>query len=364
MRVTISGRNVSNDNKVLVIAEAGINHDGKLEQAFKLIDMAADAGADIVKFQLFTAEHMYPMNAGKIRTSNGKDTDIYPLIKDMELPENWIRLLIQKCNDRGVGFLCTTCDEVSTDILSKYSVDSFKIASSEITYIPLLRHVAMTGKTIILSEGAANMAEICEAIDTIKEVGNNRIVLMHCTAEYPAKLSDCNTNIIETYRRIFPDLIIGFSDHTIEPSLAPQQAILKGAKIIEKHITINRNLPGADHSFSLEYSDLKQLVHDVRYAEQHPDKIAYDAIIGGRTNKVVLDEEKHLRSFVHRGIFAFRDIKAGDRLNADNIVVLRPGNCENGIEPKFYNMLIDNKVRVNKDIESNQPIKWEDVLNI
>ena len=140
--------------------------------------------------------------------------------------------------------------------------------------------------------------------------------------------------------------------------------LLKGAKIIEKHITINRNLPGADHSFSLEYSDLKQLVHDVRYAEQHPDKIAYDAIIGGRTNKVVLDEEKHLRSFVHRGIFAFRDIKAGDRLNADNIVVLRPGNCENGIEPKFYNMLIDNKVRVNKDIESNQPIKWEDVLNI
>ena len=133
MRVTISGRNVSNDNKVLVIAEAGINHDGKLEQAFKLIDMAADAGADIVKFQLFTAEHMYPMNAGKIRTSNGKDTDIYPLIKDMELPENWIRLLIQKCNDRGVGFLCTTCDEVSTDILSKYSVDSFKIASSTIS---------------------------------------------------------------------------------------------------------------------------------------------------------------------------------------------------------------------------------------
>lgn len=364
MQVTIGGRNASNDGKVLIIAEAGINHDGQLEQAFKLIDMAADAGADIVKFQLFTAAHMYPTGAGRIRTSNGKDTDIYSLIKDMELSEGWIPKLIQKCYDRGVGFLCTTCDEASTDILSKYDVDSFKIASSEITYIPLLQHVAMTGKTIILSEGAATMAEICEAIETLKKAGNQKIVLMHCTAEYPAKLADCNTNIIETYRLNFPDIIIGFSDHTAEPSAAPMQAILKGAKIIEKHITIDRKLPGADHSFSLEYSDLKQLVHDVRYAEQHPDKIVYDAIIGGRTNKVVLDEEKHLRSFVHRGIFAFKDIKAGDRLNADNIVVLRPGNCENGIEPKFYNMLINNKVMVNKDIISNQPIRWEDVLNI
>lgn len=363
MGITIGGKFVGNNTRTLIIAEAGINHDGKLEQAFQLIDMAADAGADVVKFQLFTATHMYPVKAGKLRTANGKDTEIYPLIKDMEVPEWWIPELIQKCKDRNVGFLCTTCDEASTKLLDKYSVDSFKIASSEITHIPLLRYTAKTGKAMVLSEGAASMAEVCNAIDAIKEIGNQKIALMHCTAEYPAKLSDCNTNIIETYRRVFPDLVIGFSDHTSDPSMAPVQAVLKGAKIIEKHITINRKLPGADHSFALEPNQLKQLVRDIRFAENHLNEIHYDAIIGGRSDKVVLEDEKKLRSFVHRCIFAFENIKKGAPLTEKNMVVLRPGNCEYGIEPKFYDMLIEKKVHVNKDIASNSPIMWNDVLN-
>ena len=364
MSIIIGGKEVSNNTKTLIIAEAGINHDGKLDQAFQLIDMAADAGADVVKFQLFTASHMYPQKAGTLRTSDGKDTEIYSLIKNMEVPEEWIPKLIKKCNERNVGFLCTTCDEDSTDLLGKYGVDSYKIASSEITHIPLLKHTAETGKTIIFSEGASNMAEICEAIDAIKETGNNNIALMHCTAEYPAKLSDCNTNIIETYRKAFPDVIIGFSDHTSEPSIAPVQAVLKGAKIIEKHITLDRNLPGADHSFALEYDHLKQLVEDIRKAEKNPESIKYDPIIGGRTDKVTLEDEKSLRNFVHRGIFAYTDIKKGELLTEKNMVVLRPGNCENGIEPRFYEMLINKKVKANKDIDSNTPIKWEDVLSI
>lgn len=363
MSITIGGRVVGNDTKTLIIAEAGINHDGKLEQAYQLIDIAADAGADVVKFQLFTAAHMYPIKAGKLRTANGMDMEIYPLIKEMEVPEEWIPKLINKCKERDIGFLCTTCDETSTDLLNKYSVDSFKIASSEITHIPLLRHTANTGKTVIFSEGAAKMSEVCEAIDAIKATGNEKIALMHCTAEYPAKLSDCNTNIIETYRRIFPDVIIGFSDHTSEPSTAPVQAILKGAKIIEKHITIDRKLPGADHSFALEYNQLKQLVQDVRFAEEHLDQIIYNDVIGGRTDKIVLDDEKKLRSFVHRGIFSYKDIKAGETLTTNNMIVLRPGNCENGIEPRFFDMLIEKKVCVNNNISSNCPIKWDDVLN-
>lgn len=364
MSITIGGKEVHKDSKTLIIAEAGINHDGKLEQAYQLIDMAANAGADVVKFQLFTAKHMYPRQAGTLRTSNGKDTEIYSLIKDMEVPEEWIPKLIRKCEERGVGFLCTTCDEASTDMLEKYGVDSFKIASSEITYIPLLQHTARTGKTIIFSEGASNMAEICEAVDAIKATGNNKVVLMHCTAEYPAKLSDCNTNIIETYKRVFPDVIMGFSDHTSEPSVAPVQAVLKGAKIIEKHITIDRKLPGADHSFALEYEHLKKLVDDIRYAEQHIEEIEYDAEIGGRTDKITLPDEEHLRTFVHRGLFAFKDIHEGEPLTSENVVVLRPGNCENGIEPRFYSLLLEKNVRVNKDIASNQSIKWDDVLNI
>lgn len=364
MSITIGGREVNNSSKVLIIAEAGINHDGKLNQAYQLIDMAADAGADVVKFQLFTAAHMYPVQAGKIRTANGKDTEIYSLIKDMEVPEEWIPKLMAKCEERGVGFLCTTCDEASTDMLAKYGVDAFKIASSEITYIPLLQHTAKTGKTVIFSEGASTMAEICEAVDAIRKTGNNQIALMHCTAEYPAKLSDCNTNVIETYRRVFPNIVIGFSDHTLEPSLAPIQAVIKGARIIEKHITIDRKLPGADHSFALEFEHLKQLVDDIRAVEQHPEVVEYDPVIGGRTDKVTLEGEMKLRAFVHRGIFAFRNIEEGEMLTADNIVVLRPGNCENGIAPRFYDLLINERVRANKRIGYNQPIKWDDVLCI
>lgn len=364
MSISIGGKLVSNKTKTLIIAEAGINHDGKLEQAFQLIDMAAKAGADVVKFQLFTAAHMYPRSAGTYRTANGKDTDIYSLIKDMEVPEYWIPQLMEKCSEQKIGFLCTTCDEDSTDLLNKYDVDAFKVASSEITYIPLLQHTAKTGKTIILSEGAANMAEICEAIYAIKESGNNQIVLMHCTAEYPAELEDCNTNIIETYHRMFPDLIIGFSDHTMEPSLAPVQAVLNGAKIIEKHITIDRKLPGADHSFALEYEQLKELVRNVRFAEDHPDRILKDEIIRGRTDKITLEGERHTRQFVHRGIFTLISLKAGDVLNRNNMVILRPGNSENGIEPQFFNMLVEKKVKVNKDISASQPIKWDDILNI
>ena len=364
MSIYISGKPVNDDSPTLIIAEAGINHDGKIEQAFKLIDVAAAAGADVVKFQLFTASHMYPKTAGLYKTANGEDAEIYSLIKDMELPETWIPRLIEKCTESGVGFLCTTCDEASTDLLSKYNVDSYKIASSEITYLPLLKHTAQYGKTIILSEGASNISEIATAIASIKEVGNDNIVLMHCTAEYPAKLEDCNVNVIETYRRLFPDLIIGFSDHTMEPSDAPIQAVLKGAKVIEKHITLDRNLPGADHCFALEPDQLKKLVDDIRYAERHISTIREDSIIGGKTDKDVLPAEESLRKFVHRGIFASKDLQKGDVLTKENMVILRPGNSENGIEPKYIDMLVDLKVKLNKDIKSNYPVKWEDILNI
>lgn len=364
MKITIGGREVSDNSPVLIIAEAGINHDGKLEQAYQLIDMAAECGADVVKFQLFTASHMYPTTAGLYKTANGENTEIYELIKNMEVREEWIPKLIAYCNKRNIGFLCTTCDEASTDILSKYGVDAFKIASSEITYIPLLKHTAKSGKTVVISEGASNLAEIAEAIYAIKEVGNDNIAIMHCTAEYPAKMEDCNVNVIKTYRYAFPDIVIGFSDHTMEPSKAPVQAVLQGAKIIEKHITLDRNLPGADHCFALERKHLKQLVDDVRYAEGHINEITVDPIIGGRTDKITLQDEEKLRRFVHRGIFASKRIERGEILSEDNMVILRPGNSENGIEPKYIELLIEKKVRVNKSIESNHPIRWEDVLYI
>ena len=329
-----------------------------------MIDVAADAGADIVKFQLFTARKMYPKSAGNFTTANGEVTDIYKLIEDVELPEEWIPQLIKKCNERGIGFLCTTCDEKSTDILNKYNVDSFKIASSEITHLPLLDYTAKKEKTMIISEGASTLKEVAEAIEVIYKTGNKDLVLMHCTAEYPAELSDCNVNVIETYKRIFPGLIIGLSDHTMPISEAPIQAVKKGAKVIEKHITLDKKLPGADHCYALEPKELKKLVYDIRQAEKKIDSIEENTIIAGKCYKEVEKGEEVENKFIHRGIFAIENIRKGEIVTTDNIAVLRPGNNPNGLEPKLYNILINNRVRVNKGICSGDPIRWQDVLNM
>lgn len=364
MECSIGGKIVSNNGPVLIIAEAGINHDGKLSQAFDLIDMAADAGADVVKFQLFTARKMYPRSAGVFKTAKGEDVDIYKLIEDVELPESWIPELIKKCNERGVGFLCTTCDEESTDILSKYDVDAYKIASSEITHLPLLQYTAQMNKTMIVSEGASTLKEVAEAVETIQSTGNNQIVLMHCTAEYPATLADCNVSLIETYKRLFPNIIIGFSDHTMPVSDAPVQAVRYGAKVIEKHITLDKNLPGADHCYALEPHELKQLVLDIRNAEKNISLIEECPLIAGKNYKIVEEGELYENKFIHRGIFAIENIKKGEFFTKDNIAVLRPGNSENGLSPKLYNVLLENMVRANRDIADSTPIKWKDILNV
>ena len=360
----IGGKKVSNATPVLIIAEAGINHDGKLEQAYELINVAAEAGADVVKFQLFTAAHMYPKTAGLYKTANGNQTEIYDLIESVELSEEWIPKLMDKCDECGVGFLCTTCDEDSTDILDRYGVDAFKIASGEITHLPLLKHTAKKGKTVIFSEGASKLYEIAEAIEVLERYGNGQIALLHCTAEYPANLKDCNIGVIRTYKRNFPEFIIGFSDHTEEPSLAPIQAIKAGAKIIEKHITLDKTLPGADHCFALEPNELRKMVKDIRYAEQNIMDIVENEEIFGRTDKVLLKGEEGLREYIHRGVFASRNIKAGELLSQDNASVLRPGNMGKGIAPKHYELLIEKHAKLNKDIEAYQPIRWEDVLFI
>lgn len=364
MGIIIGGKEVTNEGRALVVAEAGINHDSKFEQACELIESAAEAKADIVKFQLFTAKYMYPKSAGIFKTANGNEVDIYKLIEDVELPEAWIPKLMEKCKKYNLGFLCTTCDEHSTDILNNYNVDAFKIASSEITHLPLLEYTSKLNKTIILSEGAATLKDVAEAIETIQNSGNNNLVLMHCTAEYPAKLEECNLSLIETYKRIFPNIIIGFSDHTLPISTAPVQAIKWGAKVIEKHITINKALPGADHCYALEPEELKQLVRDIRYAEKHINDIQIDNTIAGKSYKYVTDGEQFENKFVHRGIFAIKRMAKGEIITKDNIAVLRPGNAQNGIEPKYYQVLIDNSVRVNKNIEDGQAITWADVLNI
>lgn len=363
----ISGNYVGSDRPAVIIAEAGINHDGKFEQALELIDIASYCGADVVKFQLFQAKKMYTPLAGNYITANGSNERIYTLLKSVEMPHKWIPELIAHCSKKNVGFLCTVCDEESGDILESYGVDSFKIASYGITHIPLLKYLSKKKKPIIISSGGATLSEVDDAIRTIRDTGNTKIVLLHCIAKYPAPLSSCNMNILTTYQKAFPNIVIGYSDHTEHPTQAPVAAVALGAKIIEKHFTLDKKLPGADHCFAVDPDGLEKMVRAIRLTESKMNSgefVDVNPVLLGTSEKKVVDIEKGLRQYAFRCMFAIKDIHKNERISIDNSAILRPGESDRGIEPYFYDGILASNAKANKDIDAGKPIKWTDILNI
>lgn len=361
--ILIGKTKVGGDNPCFVTAEIGINFDGKYEQALKLIDVAADARCNAVKFQLFSATKMYAKNAGKHKNAKGEYDDIIEVVKKGELPVDWIPQLKKYAEEKGLEFFSTVCDEEKADVLEKYGVSAFKIASYEITHIPLLRHVARKKKPIIFSCGGAEIKEISEALDVFKEEGNNEIALLHCVAQYGAELESLNLGIITTLKSAFPDIIIGYSDHSSDSIVAPKTAVALGAKIIEKHITLDRNLPGPDHSFALNPDELKLMVKTIRKTEEKIKKgeeIEIDSKILGSSERKTFEQEKD-REFTYRCVFAKKNIKKGDLFSQNNIAVLRPGENKRGLEPKYYELLIRG-YRATRDIAENKSLTWDDVL--
>jgi N-acetylneuraminate synthase len=366
-RIKVGGKFVGKNEPVLIVAEAGINHDGNYEQAIKLIDIASECGADVVKFQLFKTSKMYTKKAGEYTTAAGSRESITKLLKSVELPYEWIPKLIDYCNFKNIGFLCTVCDEESGEILDNFGVDAFKLASYAITHIPLLKHVARKNKPIVFSSAGATLAEVDEAIRIIKNEENHKIALMHCIAKYPAPLQSCNMNILDTFKNAFPDVIIGYSDHTEHPTKAPVTAVLKGAKIVEKHFTLDKTLHGADHCFAVGPDGLIEMVKAIRETEKkiiNKQVVEIDPIILGTSEKKVLDIEQHLRRYAYRCVFAISDIREGEEISISNSAILRPGESERGIDPAFYEIILFNKVKANKKINAGDPIKWEDLFNI
>ncbi len=205
--IIIGKTKVGGNNPCFIVAEIGINFDGKYEQALSLIDVAKKASCNAVKFQLFKAGKMYTKNAGNFQIANGSQRDIIKIVKEGELPPEWIPKLKKYANDKGLEFFSTVCDEEGADILESYGVDAFKIASYEITHIPLLRHIAKKKKPIIFSSGGATLSEIKEALKVFQEEGNSEIALMHCIAKYPAPLEILNLKVIRSLRLNFPDLV-------------------------------------------------------------------------------------------------------------------------------------------------------------
>jgi sialic acid synthase SpsE/RimJ/RimL family protein N-acetyltransferase len=347
MRAVRIGESLVGDGQpCFVIAEAGSNHDGSLAQALALIDAAADAAADAVKFQVFRADRLYPKSAG-VSEYLKLDRPIYDIVAELELPNEWLPELVARCRERGILFLASVFDEESVDLVDPF-VEAFKVASYEMTQIPLLRHVAAKGKPVIVSTGTANLDEVRASVEAFRATGNEELVLLQCTAAYPAPIASLNVRAIPTLKAAF-DLPVGLSDHSRDPVVAPVAAVAVGANMLEKHFTLSNELPGPDHRFAVEPDELRILVEQVRAAE---------AALGSG-EKVVDPVEHELRSFARRSIFAARDIRAGERFTRENLAILRNGSLEAGLAPVRLDDLLGR--RAARDIAAETAVREDDV---
>lgn len=310
-------------NRVLIIAEAGVNHNGDLKLAKQLIDAAAKAGADIVKFQTFSANRLVTRLAKKadyqMETTGSSETQ-HDMLLRLELNEAMHHELIAYCATRNISFLSTGFDIESVDLLLRLGQEIFKIPSGEITNLPYLRHVGQLGKSIILSCGMATLSDIESAIEVLERAGlpRRKLTVLHCTTEYPTPMAEVNLRAMQSIKSAF-GIEVGYSDHTqgIEVATA---AVAMGATIIEKHFTLDRNLPGPDHQASLEPGELAAMVNAIRNIEM---------AIGDGIKRLTPSEIRN-KLVVRKSLVASCSIKAGEIFTVNNVSTKRPGN---GISP-------------------------------
>jgi len=329
-----------------IIAEAGVNHNGDIELAKKLVDMAKDAGADAVKFQTFHAKEIVSLNTKKAGYQyRTKEKTQYEMLKNLELSFDEFRELKKYCDNSNIEFISTPYDIKSVEFLNEIGVKRFKVASADLINKPLIEAIAKTKKQIILSTGMATLGEIERTISLIYNLGNRNIILLHCTTSYPTSYCQVNMNILNTLKNSF-DLTIGYSDHTTGIEV-PIMAVTMGAKVIEKHFTLDHTMEGPDHFASLEPSELKKMVKAIRNVEKS----------FGSKRKEITDNEKKNIFYMRRSIHASVDIKKADIMKDNNIKITRPFN---GIEPWFIGVVLGKKVKNN--IKKDDPIRWEDLL--
>lgn len=318
-------------NKTLIIAEAGVNHNGSMQIAKQLIDAAADAGVDYVKFQTFKAENLVGKSAQKAdyqkRNIGGSDNSQYSMLKALELSDNQHYELIDYCSLKGVKFFSTAFDLQSIDFLNSLNMPLWKIPSGEITNFPYLRKIGQTCKPVVLSTGMSTITEIAGAIEVLVKYGTPKykITLLHCTTEYPAPKNEVNLRAMSTMRDYF-SLDVGYSDHT-EGIEIPIAAVVMGATIIEKHFTLDKNMEGPDHRASLEPAELRRMVENIRNVETAM----------GSGVKEPAEAEKPNILIARKSIVAARSIKKGEFFSEDNIAAKRPAN---GISPMSWETVI------------------------
>lgn len=333
---------VGDGEPCFVIAEAGSNHNGSLEQAKRLIDVAAVARASAVKFQLFRADRLYPRTAGSSEYLK-LPKSIYDVIEAMELPYEWLPELAAHCRTQGLSFMASVFDEESVDRLDPH-VEVFKIASYEMTHLPLVRYVAKKGKPVIISTGTSDLEEVAETVDEFLATGNRDLVLMQCTAAYPAPSDSLNVRAVVTLKSTF-GVPVGLSDHSRDPIVAPLAAVALGANLIEKHYTLSNELPGPDHRFALEPAELRLMIEKVRETE----------LALGTGVKAIQPVEAELRRFARRSVFTLRDVAAGEMFTRDNVAVLRCGTLASGVPPKRFDAILGRRAR--RDIAAESAVQ-------
>ncbi len=348
--IHIADKTISKEYPCFIIAEAGVNHNGDITLAKQLINAAVDAGADAVKFQTFRADAVVTSTAEKAsyqKETTGVEESQYEMIKQLELTYQEFQELNDYAVSKEIIFLSTPFDEDSVDFLDQLGVPAFKIPSGEITNVLLLKKIAETKKPIILSTGMATLGEVEEAVSYLRQHGAQEIVLLHCTTSYPAPIHSVNLRAMETMSCAFK-VPVGYSDHT-EGITIPIAAAAMGAKVIEKHFTLDRSLPGPDHRASLEPDELKAMVLAIRDVERASGD-------GVKCQNLVEDNTKKIG---RRSIVARYDIDVGDLLSERNITVKRPGT---GINPKYFFQIIGKKTK--KRINMNAQISWDDISNL
>lgn len=344
-RVTIGPREIGPDRPCYVIAEAGANHDRDLGAALKLIDTAAEAGADAVKFQTYSGRTLYSTRTPRFEYLGDLGNEPpHELLERIALPREWQPVLAAHCRDVGIEFLSSPFDRDAVDELDTLDVAAFKIASFELVDLPLIEYAAAKGRPIILSTGMATLAEIEEAITAARGAGAAEVCLLQCASLYPAPPSIMNLRAIPMLQSAF-GLPVGLSDHTLGTHVAPA-AVALGADLVEKHFTLDRTRPGPDHPFAVEPAELAELVRAVRDVE--------GALGDGRKTGPSSEEQREMYAKARRSLVAACAIPAGTVIRREMLTVKRPGH---GIKPRLLDAVIGRTART--DIDEDEVLTWE-----
>ncbi|HCZ05526.1 MAG: pseudaminic acid synthase [Thermotogota bacterium] len=343
--IKIGRRIIGESFETFIVAEMSANHLQDFDLAVKIIKAAKEAGADAVKLQTYTADTMtIESDKEYFRIKQGTLWDgktLYQLYKEASTPWEWQPKLKEIAESEGLILFSTPFDKTAVDFLEEMDVPAYKVASFEITDIPLIEYIASKGKPVIISTGIATLGEIEEAVNACRKMGNDQIVLLKCTSAYPTPIEDANLRTIPNLAEIFGTLI-GLSDHTMGISV-PIAAVVLGAVMIEKHFTLDRSLGGPDAAFSLEPEEFAQMVKSIREVEKAMGNGAYELTVSQKKGR-----------FFARSLFVVKDVKKGEKFTEENVRSIRPGY---GLPPKYLRYVLGK--RASKDVKAGTPLSWE-----